>query len=878
MSSTRIFFHKIHFVFALISLLISTLGILGWILRDPTLIQINSEMAPMVFNTAACLFILSLGFLFSEGRSAIISRVCALLVIILAGATLLQFLLGVELGIDNIFVDPVYGNNVRILGKMSLSTALSFLILGLLIYLRRPSFSYMMAAVTGASLVVGTGLIALFSYMVGFNPEYGWGSFSRMALHTSTCVLLLSLGCLWQIRMEIRKESVRRSAFIPFMVVIVGVLTSMAIWHALVLRDQERNKSIVQIRSDSLTSNLDNIFLPLEKALEHMARRFASGSYKAEDTWIVDAKSYYEDFEGLTRLVWSDEDNIARWVYPMSNGGERVVNMNVAIHDREVRERLNKAVAENQAFLSRVFELRTGGKGFVLLVPIIKDGRFRGALSAALKVEPFFSRVAHAEGYNLTILEDGREIYSTAKPDPSFARDWKVVTPYRTLGVNWDIIMTPTPAIIRANTSALPGVVLVFGVSVSLLLGVTLHFYTRTRDSERAAHEAYEWKQAGMNSVPLLIISMDENTIIREMNAAAERLLEYSSAEVAGKTNPTLFCDASETQDVREEMEKILQRPITLGRDYMDCFFELGYNKASEWTLISKSGKRYTAILSVSAIRDSQEKITGYLAILEDVTELKSKERLLKEQETKILASSRLASLGEMAAGIAHEINNPLAIINGHVGVLRRMLSQKGVQDAEVAKKIEAIESVIHRIAKIIRGLRSYAREQDLGANERVKVEALVEDTLAFCHEKFRTEGVHLETFLQPQLFISCRPYQIAQVLLNLLNNALDAVSSSRLKKVTIEGRARDQGVEIAVSDTGPGIPFHLREKIMEPFFTTKEVGKGVGLGLSISQGIIQAHNGKFYLDNNSAKTRFVIWVPDEETVSKDSKPSPLAE
>ncbi|MNL12986.1 C4-dicarboxylate transport sensor protein DctB [compost metagenome] len=168
----------------------------------------------------------------------------------------------------------------------------------------------------------------------------------------------------------------------------------------------------------------------------------------------------------------------------------------------------------------------------------------------------------------------------------------------------------------------------------------------------------------------------------------------------------------------------------------------------------------------------------------------------------------------------------------------------------------------MQRIAKIIRGLRSYARESDLSSIETFTVESVVEDTLSFCHEKFKNNGVTLTSKLEPGLHLQGRPTQVSQVLLNLLNNAYDAVSQSHNKEVLVEAKYKENGVELSVTDSGPGVPIHLRAKVMEPFFTTKEVGKGIGLGLSISSGIVQAHNGRFYLDNKSLKTRFVIWLP----------------
>ncbi|MEN0058255.1 MAG: ATP-binding protein [Bdellovibrio sp.] len=854
---------KLHFIFAVLVLLVGFTVMIAWVLEDKVLIQIRPEFAPMVFNTAVCFAALALSMLFSESRHQKIQKGAAGLVIIIAILTFFQYLFEINVGIDGFFNKPFYGVGVFSPGRMAVSTSVCFFILGIAAYFRASRYSHRMMVASASALVLGFSLIGFFSYVLGFNSEYGWGSFSRMALHTSLCFIALNLATIWQMRLQMRKVWPRKGSLVPFYVVIVGILTSMLIWQLLVVRDQERNKRIAQIRAENLKSNLDNVFAPLSKSLQHMARRFAAGAYVSQEMWQADAAGYFEEFDGLRRLIWTDKGHIVRWLYPYSNGGEKVLHANAAASHRELRDRLEEVESLKIPLLSRVFDFRTGGRGFVLLVPIFKGSVFQGTLSSVLVADSFFSEVVHVEGFDLAIFEDGKEIFSEGRPDPVFARDWKVSTIYRNMGVEWEIRLIPTPVVVRANTSALPGVVLFFGVSVSILLGVALLFYARSRETETVAKEAFEWKNAALNSAPLMIITLDENGLIREMNETAEKLLEYSTEEVAGKFSSVIFHDRSEVRMLQDKMEREMGRAIAFGGDFINVFFAMGYNRASEWTQISKSGKKYTVVMTASQIRDESGKITGFLEILEDVTQLKEKERLLKEQEMKIRASSRLASLGEMAAGIAHEINNPLAIINGHVGVLRRILGQKGLEnDPDISKKVEAIESVVQRIAKIIRGLRSYAHESHLGEEELVKVEALVDDTLAFCHEKFKNEGVELTAVLEPQLEFKGHPHQISQVLLNLLNNSLDAVSGSRVKKVAIEARSHEQGVEIAVSDTGPGVPLHLRSKIMQPFFTTKEVGKGVGLGLSISQGIVQAHHGKFYLDESSFRTRFVIWLP----------------
>lgn len=859
---TKILF-QVHRALTLVVFLIGIVVVFGWFAENEALIQVHQLFPPMVFNTALSLTLLSMALVLPEFAFPRLAKIFSAVVAFLSLITLAEYFFDVDLYIDSLFIQPFYGAGVASAGRMAASSAVCFVLLSLTLLFKRRRYAWQMMCVTTAALVLGFSLIGICGYIFGFNAEYGWGSFSRMAAHTSVGFFLLSLAVLLQFRADVRRVTLRQGALVPFYVLIVGVLLTTLIWQLLVWRDQERNRTVTQIRLDAFKASIDNAFIPVIKSMEHMAKRFSMNGYSQRALWEADAESYLREFPGIRRLWWADKEQVIRWIYPMDQAGAILVNTPIASANKSLISQVEALIRDKHVALSKVFDFRTGGRGVIVFVPVHNLNVFKGIVGASILVEPFFSQISVLEGYDVEVLEDGIKIFSRGNYDPVFARDWLSQGFYTHMGVRWHIKIVPTPAQIRANTSAVPGVVLLFGASVSVLLGMALSFYNMSRASEAELKKALEWNRAGIDSTSLVIISLDENTVIREMNSAAEKMFGYETAELAGKTSPLMFYDPTEVRAFQRKMEKELGKTITLGRDFMEALFKLGLNRASEWTQISRSGQRYTVVNSTSEIRDEKGNVTGYLQIMEDVTELKEKEKLLAEQEMKIVASSRLASLGEMAAGIAHEINNPLAIINGHAGILKRNLHQKGFgEDSELVKKVEAIETVVQRIAKIIKGLRSFARETDSREDVWIGVDALLEETLSFSRERFRAEGVELITRIPLDLKIKCHPYQISQVILNLLNNAMDAVQNSKVKNVVIEALPREGGVEISVSDSGPGVPYDLRSRIMQPFFTTKEVGKGVGLGLSISQGIIQGHNGKFYLDEDSARTRFVIWLP----------------
>ncbi len=237
---------------------------------------------------------------------------------------------------------------------------------------------------------------------------------------------------------------------------------------------------------------------------------------------------------------------------------------------------------------------------------------------------------------------------------------------------------------------------------------------------------------------------------------------------------------------------------------------------------------------------------------------------IVKEQESVIADSSKMAALGEMAGSIAHEINNPLAIISGNAQLLELELANPSVLNysAKALTHTKKILGTIKRIEKIIKGLRLLSRDAAQDPMQSVAVKNLIDDTVSICHERFRHANIQIRVSLEYKGELCCRDTQISQVLLNLLNNSFDAIVGKTYPWVELSVHQKNDFIEISVVDSGTGIPPEIQQKIMHPFFTTKEIGKGTGLGLSISKGIINSHGGKFFIEQNSLNTKFVIQIP----------------
>jgi signal transduction histidine kinase len=233
----------------------------------------------------------------------------------------------------------------------------------------------------------------------------------------------------------------------------------------------------------------------------------------------------------------------------------------------------------------------------------------------------------------------------------------------------------------------------------------------------------------------------------------------------------------------------------------------------------------------------------------------------IKNHQRQLLSSNRLATLGEFSTGLAHEINNPLAIVVGKTDILLGLIQSGNYDPQQFQNELNKIHSNSLRISKIIRGLKAFSRDGELDPLELVSLNQILNDATAITADQLKSKNITFRIIPFLDLQIHCRPNQITQVMLNLISNAIDAIESQVSPWIQIEVRVGAE-VDIFVTDSGTGIAPETVKKMMDPFFTTKSIHKGTGLGLSISYGIVKDHNGLLYYNPNCSNTQFVIRLP----------------
>jgi len=286
-----------------------------------------------------------------------------------------------------------------------------------------------------------------------------------------------------------------------------------------------------------------------------------------------------------------------------------------------------------------------------------------------------------------------------------------------------------------------------------------------------------------------------------------------------------------------------------------------------EWTHRKVSGEDFLAEVLLSPIILNGK--TYLQASVRDISERVRLQKELDEARMYQMNASKMAALGEVAGGIAHEINNPMTVIRIQTESILKSLDRNPNLDFTVLKNgLNRVIATSDRIGRIIKGLKLLSRDSTMDPLLPVDLQMIIQDTLAICEEKLRMKNISLEVSISGPIIISCRSVEISQVLINLISNSIDAIENTESPWLKIMVTNDDDTVTMKVMDSGPGIPALIAEKIMQPFYTTKDVGKGSGLGLSITKRIIENHMGNFVLDQKSPNTTFIITIPiDKESM-----------
>ena len=263
------------------------------------------------------------------------------------------------------------------------------------------------------------------------------------------------------------------------------------------------------------------------------------------------------------------------------------------------------------------------------------------------------------------------------------------------------------------------------------------------------------------------------------------------------------------------------------------------------------SGEILSSIMTMVPRFDELGVPDGFFSYGHDIT-------AVRDAQARLVEAEKLSSLGELAAGISHEVNNPLAVIQGTVEMLPRFIEDPVKLEAKVA----LIKKSCERIGKIITGLKNFSRKSDKTELRAVSMKELLNEVITLTSAKAHKFKTEVDLQLEGDLSIYCDQVELEQVLINLINNAIDAVHTLDDKWVKVSAHKEGAKVIVSIIDSGQGIPQHIQDKMFEPFYTTKPIGVGTGLGLSISKNILGKYDATLEIRNDLKNTCFEIKFP----------------
>src|SRR6185437_10470430 len=264
---------------------------------------------------------------------------------------------------------------------------------------------------------------------------------------------------------------------------------------------------------------------------------------------------------------------------------------------------------------------------------------------------------------------------------------------------------------------------------------------------------------------------------------------------------------------------------------------------------------------------DSRKAMIHIMGDLSETTqEMERREHELRDKQEQLVQAGKLATLGELTTGVAHELNNPLNNIGLYVGNVIDQIRLGEIETEHFVSDLEKAMEQVRKATEIISHLRTFGRAAPVSI-EQVDVDDVIERSLLLVHEQLRLRGIDVELELCPdELLVVANPIQLEQVFINLLTNARDALIDAKRKTIRIASSRDEERIRIAFSDTGPGIPAELQQRIFDPFFTTKEVGTGTGLGLSITYSIHKEYGGDISVESRPGKgATFMVELPFAE-------------
>ena len=845
---------------------IGALVLLGWLLRIDPLVQLRPAFEPVKFNGALGLGALGISLCVAIRRRDA-SAWLGLFPAIIGLATLLQYLLSIDLGIDQLFVqDHLSSLSNTNPGRMSAVSALLIFLSGLALTPllgERLAFRAFALALIG-SITASVGTAGLVGYLLDLPGGFGGSTTGNLAPFSRAALLLLGLSYLvaaWDVHRRLKDTP---PAWLPLPVIVAFAALTFILYAGL----NERERYYAAISTKNTLDGLGSaIHLEIERQsamLERISRRWSLLEGPSPVVREADAVTYASDSPGARSLGWLTPEGLTRWIHP-SAGNEDLAGLDHT-EDPLRNSALLYARSSGLPAVSATLNLPGQGPGFAIYAPILGYTGPTGYAVADFTYERFFHALhrrleRNIEDYVYHIDIGGDRIFDTrdriARREP-LSDSLDAVFPI----YDRRIRVTISPAPHAFNRRHLPEVALLTGLGIALLLGLSVHFARVARSGQRQTELANEKLRAEIEERRLAEIALQNS-----------RLAERKLGLVAARTDNIVLIARPDgaIEWINDAFTRLLERtlPEVVGRPAVDILapddpsahlslrqsIDRGDPLSTDLHCRAPSGRHYDLSLDLQPVYAADGRLENYILLAADITQRVETERELRRAKIEADAASRAKS--DFLASMSHEIRTPM---NGVIGMTSLLLHTPLNPDQR--DSVNTIRQSGETLLTIINDILDFSKIE----SGRLELEtiafdlsALIEETLELFAPVATTRGLDLAYRIDPSLppWIEGDPTRLRQILANLINNAVKFTPSGSVSvEVTPLGTAHTRGpfsglprsIEFRVRDTGIGIAPDRRDRLFKPFSqvdssTTRKYG-GTGLGLVICQRLTQLMGG----------------------------------
>lgn len=625
-------------------------------------------------------------------------------------------------------------------------------------------------------------------------------------------------------------------AVLAGVVVAIGVF---ALWYVVDRRAHEQAGSsidhAVHMNTLLIRQDADNRLL----ALGRLALRSVTDSQLSQADWEVDAKQHLVDMPGFVTIQWITPALRTRWAVGADANASAVGIAAIPAIQAAIQE----AQADSAPVFSDIFRVNESGDPRVAVIaPVFHHGEYEGVIAGV--IEPTFwleSVIGELQNDNahIQILLEGDAIYRFDAPGDLL--DARVTQQHRftSHGFEWEIQVTPTTSFLSAGHADAPTLVLIVGLLLSGLTAAAVYFGFAARNRSFQYHDIALQLATLFRNLPGMAYR-------RNKDVAAPMAFVSEGCQALSGYRREIFADGDKDwldlvhPDDRGRVQSHIENAFASGEPFEFSYRITDANGKTRW--MWERGR-----VTASEV-DHDVHLEGFVT---DITEQRSAESEAREHREHLAHVDRLNLLGEMATGIAHEINQPLTAISLFVQAGGRM-----AHEGKIEKLPEIFDKLIrhaHRASAVIERMQNLARRRE-SARTTVSCKDLVRDVVRLAEAEARIRDMMIRVDTEAGLpDVAVDSVQIQQVALNLLRNGMESMQSVNCKNGNTIGvhtqRLEDGMIEFAVIDSGAGVPEAEIDKLFAPFSTTKK--SGMGMGLSISRAIVTAHGGRLDFRNN---------------------------